>query len=168
MPWSGAPSCAALPHSKADNTAGGDSTVDPIAHIEVPNSWLIIGIVPLAIASIALQYLAFSINPMVGLTTVILSFFLGIVACRATGETDVTPMSAMCKITQLTVAVLAPKNIVTNLMAASVTANIASSSADLLTDLKSGYLQGPIHANNLSPRWLVSFWTGCYRCQPGI
>lgn len=127
---------------KADSTASGDSTVDPIAHIEVPNSWLIMGIVPLAIASIALQYLAFSINPMVGLTTVVLSFFLGIVACRATGETDVTPMSAMCKITQLTVAVLAPKNIVTNLMAASVTANIASSSADLLTDLKSGYLLG--------------------------
>jgi Predicted membrane protein len=51
-------------------------------------------------------------------------------------------MSAMCKITQLTIAVAAPKNIVTNLMAASVTANVASSSADLLTDLKSGYLLG--------------------------
>ncbi|MBX9938073.1 MAG: OPT/YSL family transporter [Candidatus Obscuribacterales bacterium] len=115
---------------------------DPLAAIEVPNSWLIIGVVPLALASVILQYVAFSINPLVGFTTVGLSFLLALVACRATGETDVTPMSAMCKITQLTVAVLAPRNITTNLMAASVTANIASSSADLLTDLKSGYLLG--------------------------
>lgn len=120
----------------------GQLQSDPLADIEVPLKWLVIGIVPLAIASIALQWLAFSISPLVGAVTIFLSFFLGLVACRATGETDVTPMSAMCKITQLTVAVMAPKNIVTNLMAASVTANIASSSADLLTDLKSGYLLG--------------------------
>jgi uncharacterized oligopeptide transporter (OPT) family protein len=48
----------------------------------------------------------------------------------------------MGKLTQLTYALLAPSNITTNLMAGSVTANIASSSADLLTDLKSGYLLG--------------------------
>lgn len=123
-------------------TVNGVDGVDPVEAVEVPMRWLVIGIIPLAIASVTLQYLAFSISPLVGCMTIFLSFFLGLVACRATGETDVTPMSAMCKITQLTVAVMAPKNIVTNLMAASVTANIASSSADLLTDLKSGYLLG--------------------------
>ena len=115
---------------------------DPLKAIEVPNRWLLVGVVPLALAAIFLQYIAFSIAPHVGVMTVVLSFLLALVACRATGETDVTPMSAMCKITQLTVALMAPKNVVTNLMAASVTANIASSSADLLTDLKSGYLLG--------------------------
>lgn len=115
---------------------------DPLNAIEVPNRWLLVGVVPLALAAIFLQYIAFSIAPHVGVMTVVLSFLLALVACRATGETDVTPMSAMCKITQLTVALMAPKNVVTNLMAASVTANIASSSADLLTDLKSGYLLG--------------------------
>jgi putative OPT family oligopeptide transporter len=110
--------------------------------IEVPLRWLVIGIIPLALASIFLQYTAFSISPVVGFLTVFMSFFLALVACRATGETDVTPMSAMAKITQITVAVLAPKAIETNLMAASVTANIASSAADLLNDLKSGYLLG--------------------------
>ncbi|MBS2008390.1 MAG: OPT/YSL family transporter [Cyanobacteria bacterium SZAS TMP-1] len=119
----------------------GGGVVDH-SDIEVPVKWLVIGIIPLAVASIILQYVAFSIAPHIGFITVSLSFLLALVACRATGETDVTPMSAMGKITQLTVAVLAPKAIVTNLMAASVTANIASSSADLLTDLKSGYLLG--------------------------
>jgi uncharacterized oligopeptide transporter (OPT) family protein len=48
----------------------------------------------------------------------------------------------MGKITQLAFGILAPTNIVTNLMTANVTAGAAGSSADLLTDLKSGYLLG--------------------------
>ncbi|MBX9880306.1 MAG: OPT/YSL family transporter [Candidatus Obscuribacterales bacterium] len=110
--------------------------------VEVPLKWLIAGLIPLVIAIVALQYVAFSINPMLGLVSVAMSGVLALVACRATGETNITPIGAMGKITQLTYAVLAPSNVTTNLMAASVTANIASSSADLLTDLKSGYLLG--------------------------
>lgn len=113
-----------------------------IANIEVPIKWLVIGIVPLTIAMVVLEYVAFSINPLLGLFSVIVSGFLALVACRATGETDITPIGAMGKLTQLAYSVLAPSNITTNLMAASVTSNIASSSADLLTDLKSGYLLG--------------------------
>ena len=63
-------------------------------------------------------------------------------ATRATGETDTTPTGAMGKIAQLLFAVLSPKNIQVNLMTASIAANGASSAADLLTDLKSGYLLG--------------------------
>jgi len=73
---------------------------------------------------------------------VLLSFALALVACRVTGETDTTPVGAMGKITQLTFGVLSPGNMTVNLMSANVTAAAASSSADLLTDLKSGYLLG--------------------------
>lgn len=73
---------------------------------------------------------------------VLLSFVLALVACRVTGETDTTPVGAMGKITQLVFGVLHPRNVSVNLMSANVTAAAASSSADLLTDLKSGYLLG--------------------------
>jgi len=126
----------------SQSSADGSKEGDPHADIEVPMRWLVIGLLPLSIAFIILQYVAFSIAPHVGILTVTLSFFLALVACRSTGETDVTPMSAMAKITQIGVAIVAPRAIVTNLMAASVTATIASTSADLLTDLKSGYLLG--------------------------
>ncbi|HNW45695.1 MAG TPA: OPT/YSL family transporter, partial [Elusimicrobiales bacterium] len=76
------------------------------------------------------------------LVAVIMTFFLAIVAARATGESDITPIGAMGKITQLTFGVLAPTNMTTNLMTASVTAGAAGSTADLLVDLKSGYLLG--------------------------
>lgn len=129
------------------NVRPGAAAVDAeeearIASIEVPMKWLIIGAIPLTIAMVILEYVAFSINPVLGLISVVVSAFLALVACRSTGETDITPIGPMGKLTQLTYALLAPSNITTNLMAASVTSNIASSSADLLTDLKSGYLLG--------------------------
>ncbi len=73
---------------------------------------------------------------------VLLSFLLALVACRVTGETDTTPIGAMGKVTQLTFGVLSPGNVTVNLMSANITAGAATSSADLLTDLKSGYLLG--------------------------
>ena len=48
----------------------------------------------------------------------------------------------MGKITQLAFGVLSPGNMNVNLMSANITAAAAASSADLLTDLKSGYLLG--------------------------
>ena len=122
---------------ESDRSAG-----ERLAAIEVPMKWLVIGVVPLVTLMVILQYVAFKINPVLGLVACLMSFFLALVACRATGETDITPIGPMGKLTQLTYALLAPSNITTNLMAGSVTANIASSSADLLTDLKSGYLLG--------------------------
>ncbi len=121
---------------------GVTGSVDPLARIEVPSKWLLYGAVPSAIAMIILQYLAFSISIPLGILSVVMSFFLALVACRSTGETDITPISAMGKITQLVYALVARSSTVTNLMTGSVTANIAISSADLLTDLKSGYLLG--------------------------
>ena len=73
---------------------------------------------------------------------VALSFLLALVACRVTGETDTTPVGAMGKVTQLTFGALSPGNVNVNLMSANITAGAATSSADLLTDLKSGYLLG--------------------------
>jgi uncharacterized oligopeptide transporter (OPT) family protein len=73
---------------------------------------------------------------------VLLTFALALVACRVTGETDTTPVGAMGKIMQLTFGVVNPGNMNVNLMSAGITAGAAGSSADLLTDLKSGYLLG--------------------------
>lgn len=115
---------------------------DPIARIEVPASWFLIGTVLSGMGCIWVLYEFFGTTIWMGILSVLLTFFLSLVACRATGESDITPIGAMGKITQLLFGVVAPSNIVTNLMTASVTAGAAGSSADLLTDLKSGYLLG--------------------------
>src|SRR5882724_805822 len=110
--------------------------------IEGPTGWMLAGMTPVTISIVLVQVLAFKIAWWAGLIAVGMSFVLCMAACRATGETDTTPIGAMGKVMQLLFAVLSPKNITHNLMSASVAANSASSSADLLTDLKSGYLLG--------------------------
>ena len=76
------------------------------------------------------------------IVAVLLTFILALVACRITGETDTTPIGAMGKVTQLIFGGLSPGNMNINLMSANITAGAAASAADLLTDLKSGYLLG--------------------------
>ncbi len=116
--------------------------LDAMNRIEVPGSWFAAGVVAAGIGVVAIQVVSFSIHWWMGAFSVLMTFFLAVVACRATGETDITPIGAMGKITQLFYGVIAPANITTNLMTACVTAGAAASSADLLTDLKSGYLLG--------------------------
>jgi OPT family oligopeptide transporter len=110
--------------------------------IEVPVSWFLFGVAVAASGIVLIQTTSFSISWWMGSISVLMTFFLSVVACRATGETDITPIGAMGKITQLFYGFIAPANTATNLMTACVTAGAAASSADLLTDLKSGYLLG--------------------------
>ena len=112
--------------------------------IEVPNTWFIAGMIPISIGVLLVNWYAFEMNIFLGIIALGMSFVLSMVACRATGETDTNPIGAMGKVMQLLFAVLpgAKGNTTINLMSASTAANSASSSADLLTDLKSGYILG--------------------------
>lgn len=110
--------------------------------IQVPNSWFVIGSIIAGAGCVWVLHTAFGTAVWAGIIAVLLSFVLCLVACRATGESDITPMGAMGKVAQLSFGVLVPTNMITNLMTASVTAGAASASADLLTDLKSGYILG--------------------------
>lgn len=115
---------------------------DDIEAIETPSSWFLIGQIVSLIALAILGHMTFGMPYWQSAIAVVLSFALALVACRVTGETDTTPVGAMGKITQLTFGVLSPGNMNVNLMTANITAGAATSSADLLTDLKSGYLLG--------------------------
>lgn len=119
-----------------------EARVDPLAAVEVPMSWFVAGMVCLTPVVTFLAWSFFGITWWMSVLCVVMSFFIAIVASRATGETDTTPTGALGKITQLTFGVLAPGSVATNLMCASMSAGVAIHSADLLTDLKSGYLLG--------------------------
>jgi OPT family oligopeptide transporter len=142
--------------AKVEGDAGGASaaTEAEMKKIEVPFMWMVIGMVPITIAMLIIQMVAFSISWWAGLIAVAMSFVLSLVASRATGETDTTPIGAMGKVMQLLFAVLKPGQVVPNLASAGIAANSASSSADLLTDLKIGYLLGA----NPRRQFLAQFW----------
>jgi uncharacterized oligopeptide transporter (OPT) family protein len=110
--------------------------------IEVPNSWFYAGSMVAAIGLVVLAEAYFSIPFYFGALAVLLAFLLCLVAARITGETDVTPTGAMGKIVQLTYAGLMPQQPTPNLMTAGITSGSATACADLLNDLRSGYLLG--------------------------
>jgi uncharacterized oligopeptide transporter (OPT) family protein len=110
--------------------------------IETPMSWFAIGQLASLIALGWLAHTTFDMPYWQSALAVVLSFLLALVACRITGETDTTPIGAMGKVTQLTFGAMNPGNVNVNLMAANITAGAAGSAADLLIDLKSGYLLG--------------------------
>ncbi len=122
--------------------SGDGATSERVLATEVPGGWFVWGTAFFAALTAIVGQLWFGIPWYFGLLAVAMTFFLSLVAARATGESDITPIGAMGKITQLTYGVLIPQSTTANLMTASVTANCATSAADLLTDLKSGYLLG--------------------------
>jgi uncharacterized oligopeptide transporter (OPT) family protein len=139
--------------------AAADGDIEArMAAIEVPNRWFLVGMVPIGLALIALQMIAFQIQWWAGLIAVAASFVLVLVAGRTAGETDITPTGPMGKVMQLLFAVLSPGNVIHNVMAAGAGANSATSAADLLTDLKSGYVLGA----NPRKQFLAQFVGVCF------
>ncbi len=117
-------------------------TQDRMDQLEAPITWFVVGQVLVLIVLAILAKATFDIPYWVAALALVMSFILALVACRVTGETDTTPVGAMGQITQMTIGALHPGSATTTLMSANVVSSAAISSADLLTDLKSGYLLG--------------------------
>ncbi|GMV41963.1 MAG: hypothetical protein AMXMBFR64_36790 [Myxococcales bacterium] len=131
---------------------GGSSAEDH----DVPRQWLGAGIIVALVFSVVCQMAFFSISPLVATLGVILTFVLALVAARVSGETGVTPVGAMGKVTQLTFGAISPGNVTDNLMTANVTGGAASQCADLLHDMKTGLMIGA------SPRYqAIAQVAGC-------
>ncbi len=122
----------------------------PIAHLEFPTSHWIIGLVLSSIGVMAMLQLRFGVPWYLGLLSIGLSFLLAVIAVRATGETDINPVGAMGSVTQIAFGSLQgaagaanPAAITTgNLLTGGVAAGGASEAADMMQDLKTGWLLG--------------------------
>ena len=121
---------------------GAPNPTNEMDTIETPMSWFVYGQVFSLVALCWLAKVSFNMPVWQCIVAVAMSFFLALVACRVTGETDTTPTGAMGKVTQLVFGALNPGNMNINLMSANITSSAAISSADLLTVLKTGYLLG--------------------------
>jgi len=124
------------PPSGAATIAG-----DPAAG-EVGMRWFLLAVSLALVLSAVLQSTLFQIALGFAVLAVLISFLLAVVAARVSGETAITPVGAMGKVSQLVFGALVPGNVAANLMTANVTGGAASQCADLLHDLKCGWLLG--------------------------
>jgi len=119
-----------------------DSAADPMDAVEVPIRWFALAYLLLGPIMVALMVTLFGFPVWAALLALPLAVLLGVVAARVTGETDVTPSKALGPVTQLVYGAALPGQLVPNITGANVTAGVGLHAADLLTDLKSGWLLG--------------------------
>lgn len=108
----------------------------------LPRSWFLFSLGLVLVITVVLQVWFFSIGALAALIAVLVTFALALVAARVSGETNITPVGAMGKVTQLLFAIIAPGQPAANLMSANVTGGAASQCADLMHDLKTGQMIG--------------------------
>lgn len=126
--------------ASADGEAESDAPSKPLDVVPM-RTYLIFGAGLVAAITIT-QIVLFDIAWWAGLLAVALTFVLAAVAGRVSGETTITPVGAMGKVTQLVFGLAVPANPTANLMCANVTGGAASQCADLLHDLKCGSILG--------------------------
>ncbi|KAK9866588.1 hypothetical protein WJX84_002121 [Apatococcus fuscideae] len=129
--------------NEKSNRALQQETEDPCPpENRVPTYWWVAGLVASAAFCTAV------LVPMMGmplyepLAAVILALLVAVLAVRALGETDLNPVSGVGKLSQLIFAVVAPGNVVSNLVAGAIAEAGAQQAGDMMQDFKTAHLLG--------------------------
>ncbi|MGE5193978.1 MAG: OPT family oligopeptide transporter [Deltaproteobacteria bacterium] len=115
---------------------------DVLGHIELPLKVSLVGVPAVGALAAVMAHEFFGVDYRHSVVALGLVFVFCLIAINSTGLTSITPIGAMGKLTQLTFGVLAPGNKTVNLMSAGITGEVASHAANLLQDIKPGYMLG--------------------------
>ena len=115
---------------------------DPLRHIELPLWLSFVGVPALSLAGAWLTHAFFGVSWVLALASLPLIFVLTIISTNSMALTSWTPTGALSKITQFTLGAIDRVNPATNLIPATMTAEISSNASNLLSDIKPGYMLG--------------------------
>jgi uncharacterized oligopeptide transporter (OPT) family protein len=124
---------------KREKTPAGE---DVLRDIELPLWVSFIGIPILSLVGIWLTHWFFNVPWLLALMAVPMTFVLTIICTNSMALTSWTSTSTMAKITQFTLGAIDRSNPATNLMTGGMTSEVALNGANLLSDIKPGYMLG--------------------------
>jgi uncharacterized oligopeptide transporter (OPT) family protein len=125
---------------KAAPTAGTGK--DLLKDIEVPLWISYIGVPVFSVLGSYLTHVFFDVPMWLALISLPLIFVLTIICTNSMALTSWTPTGSLSKITQFTMGAIDRTNPGSNLLPAAMTSEIASNAANLLSDIKPGYMLG--------------------------
>jgi uncharacterized oligopeptide transporter (OPT) family protein len=128
--------------SRGSGSGPAGKDADVLRHIELPLSVSFLGVPLIGVIVVWMAHDFFGVAYWLSVVAIVMVFFFCLISITSTGLTSITPIGAMGKLTQLAFGVLAPGNKVVNLMTAGITGEVASHSANLLQDIKPGYMLG--------------------------
>ena len=142
-----------------------DRRVDVLADIEVPLWISFVGVPIFSLLGAWVTHAFFGVPWFLALVSLPLIFVLTVICTNAMALTSWTPTGALSKITQFTMGAIDRTNPASNLLPAGMTAEIASNAANLLSDIKPGYMLGgkPRHQ---AIGHVVGIFSGVLACVP--
>jgi uncharacterized oligopeptide transporter (OPT) family protein len=115
---------------------------DVLKDIEFPVWISIVGIPLFSVLGAWVTHEFFGVPWLLAFISLPLIFVLSIICTNSMALTSWTPTGSMSKITQFTMGAIDRTNPASNLIPAAMTAEIAANSANLLSDIKPGYMLG--------------------------
>lgn len=115
---------------------------DVLKHIELPLWISYVGVPLLSMLCVWLTHIFFGVPIYLALLSLPLIFVLTVICTNAMALTSWTPTGSLAKITQFSIGAIDRANPASNLITGGITAEIASNAANLLSDIKPGYMLG--------------------------
>jgi uncharacterized oligopeptide transporter (OPT) family protein len=115
---------------------------DVLAHIEFPLWISVVGIPFFSAVGAWLTHAFFGVPWLLACISLPLIFVLSVICTNSMALTSWTPTGALSKITQFSMGAIDRTNPASNLIPATMTAEIAANAANLLSDIKPGYMLG--------------------------
>lgn len=134
-----------LPGGRAARAQAGSKAEpgrDVLAHIEVPLWISYVGVPIFGLLGAWVTHLFFGVSLGMALLSLPLIFVLTVICTNSMALTSWTPVGAMAKITQFSMGAIDRANPANNLLPAGMTAEVAANAANLLSDIKPGYMLG--------------------------
>jgi len=127
--------------SPAEPAASGVAS-DPLRSIELPLGVSYVGVPIFCVLGASVTHWFFAVPWLLAFISLPLILVLTVICTNSMALTSWTPTGALSKITQFTMGAIDRSHPASNLLPAAMTAEIAANAANLLSDIKPGYMLG--------------------------
>jgi len=127
---------------RAPAAAAGPAPDDPLHAIELPLWMSFLGVPVFSVLGAWVTHEFFGVPWLLAFISLPLIFVLTVICTNSMALTSWTPTGSLSKITQFTMGAIDRTNPASNLIPAGMTAEIAANAANLLSDIKPGYMLG--------------------------
>ena len=128
-------------NTPTDPAAAGVAA-DPLRSIELPLGVSFVGVPIFCVLGASVTHSFFAVPWLLAFISLPLILVLTVICTNSMALTSWTPTGALSKITQFTMGAIDRSNPASNLIPAGMTGEIAANAANLLSDIKPGYMLG--------------------------
>jgi len=139
--------------------------VDVLKHIEFPLWISAIGVPAFSVLGAWTTHAFFGVPWLLAFVSLPLIFVLTIICTNSMALTSWTPTGSLSKITQFTMGAIDRTNPASNLIPAGMTGEIAANAANLLSDIKPGYMLGG-KPRQQAIGHVIGIFAGALTCVP--